>query len=304
MFLGLVLGFLTSISWALGNVFIQRSGRAVGGPRALTWALGIGGGLSALAAVAFDERTAAIDGRSLGWVALAALSGLSAYATIFYSFTRAKLSLAVPFITCWSLVAGIFSMTVLGHSVRGGQLLGAAIVVLGVVLVSISAGRSQDARPEASASHPHGPADAQMPAADGGWRPLVAALISGISFGIMVPAMGEATPAFGTFGVASVVYLLGLVLAVPLCLVVGINLSPPPKAAFGVVLGAGIFETLGFVCLNAAGRFAPMVVVAPVASLAAALTVLYAAIFLRERPGWLALCGALCASVGVVVLAF
>jgi drug/metabolite transporter (DMT)-like permease len=300
VFLGLILGLCTSVCWALGNVFIQRSGRAIGGPRALSWALGIGGALSALAALGFDQRTAPIDLRVLGWVALAALSGLAAYATIFYSFTRAKLSLAVPFVSCWSLVAGVFSLTVLGHTVRAGQLVGALIVVLGVVLVSVGASQT----PQSGPTSPDPKAPPTSPLEVGGWRPLFAAFISGISFGIMVPAMGEATPAFGAFGVASAVYLAGLILAVPLCLVVGVRLSPPPKSALGVVLGAGIFETLGFVCLNAAGRFAPTVVVAPVASLAAALTVLYAAIFLRERPGLLAFCGAVCASVGVVVLAF
>jgi drug/metabolite transporter (DMT)-like permease len=301
VFLGLILGLCTSVCWAIGNVFIQRSGRAVGGPRALSWALGIGGVLSSLAALGFDDRTAVIDARSVGWVALAALSGLSAYVTIFYSFTRAKLSLAVPFVTCWALVAGVFSLTVLGHSAGRGQLLGAIVVLVGVVLVSIGATQAQSAGKDAPAGDGSPTPSAGM---DNGWKPLAAALISGISFGIMVPAMSEATPAFGAFGVASAVYLVGLLLAVPLCFLFGIKLSPPPKSALGVVLGAGIFETLGFVSLNAAGRFAPMVAVAPVASLAAVLTVLYAAIFLRERPGFLALCGAFCASVGVVVLAF
>ena len=70
-----------------------------------------------------------------------------------------------------------------------------------------------------------------------------------------------------------------------------------------MLLGAGFFETAGFVLLTAAGLVAPLSVVAPVASLAAAFTVVYAFIFLGERPGRLALLGAALASVGVVVLA-
>ena len=51
-------------------------------------------------------------------------------------------------------------------------------------------------------------------------------------------------------------------------------------------------------------RHAPMAVVSPVVSLAAALTVLYAWLVLRERPGRLALAGAALASAGVVLLAY
>jgi drug/metabolite transporter (DMT)-like permease len=69
-----------------------------------------------------------------------------------------------------------------------------------------------------------------------------------------------------------------------------------------VVLGTGLSETAGFVLLTAASLVAPLSVVAPVASLAAALTVVYAFVFLHERPGRRALLGAFLASAGVVLL--
>jgi drug/metabolite transporter (DMT)-like permease len=57
------------------------------------------------------------------------------------------------------------------------------------------------------------------------------------------------------------------------------------------------------VLLTLAGRLAPVALVAPVASLASTLSVIYALVFLGERPGTRALAGALLASVGVVLLA-
>ncbi len=287
LFLGILCALGTSVAWAFGNVFIQKSGQALGGPRALVWALTSGGVLSAVAALALDQRTAPFDGRVALWLLLAGASGVVAYASIFYAFSRAKLSLAVPFVTCWSLVAGAFSLTVLGQSVRPGQLAGAVVVVLGVVLVSLGgkAQRSQAAGSNAS------------------FKPYAVALLAGLSFGLMIPAMAEATPACGTFGTAAAVYFVGLGLAVPFALLLRLDLAPPSRAALPLVLGAGLTETLGFVFLNAAGRFAPVPLVAPVASLASVLTVLYAATFLRERPGPLAFSGALLAGIGVVVLA-
>jgi drug/metabolite transporter (DMT)-like permease len=285
---GILLGLATSGCWALGNVFIQRSGRAIGTARALVWALGLGGLVAAGAAVLFDQRTLLPTLGTWIWLLVAAAAGLLAYACLFYAFTHAKLSVAVPFVSSWSIIAGLLSLTVFHQAARPGQLGGAAVVITGVLLVSVGAARGNGAAANA---------------APGGWRPLAAAFSSGVGFGVMVPAMTHITAACGTFGTAAAVYLIGLLLAVPIALVLGVNLGRPPRAAWPAVIGAGLFETLGFVCLNAAGRLAPVALVAPVASLAAVLTVLYAAVFLRERPGRLALWGAFVASLGVVVLA-
>ena len=287
--LGILLGLCTSLCWALGNVFIQRSGRAIGSPRALVWALSLGALGSAAVAPLFDQRSESASDATWAWMFLAALTGIIAYAGLFYSFTRAKLSLAVPLVSCWALIAGLLSLTVFHQSVRPAQLAGAAVVLVGVVLVSVGASRTTD------------PGSASTP--NGGWKPLAAAFTSGVAFGVMVPAMAHTTPVCGVFGTAAAVYLIGLALVVPLALLLHVNLKPPPREAWRDVIGAGLFETLGFVALNAAGRFAPVALVAPVGSLAAVLTVIYAAVFLRERPGRLALSGAFLASLGVVVLA-
>jgi drug/metabolite transporter (DMT)-like permease len=286
---GLLLGVATSVFWALGNVFIQKSGRVAGAARALVWALAVGGALSAVAAVFLDRRTEPLGPAIALWTAAAGLSGVSAYAFMFHAFARAKLSLAVPFLSSWTLVAAFFSMVVFGEAVAPLQWGGAAVVVAGVSLVSVGAARA----PGASST-----SDARS----GGRRPLLAALASGISFGVMVPTMGRVAPALGAFGTAAAVYGVGLALAAPLARLTGQGIGPPPRGAWAVVAAAGVFETLGFVSITAARRFAPTAVVAPIASLASALTVLYAWLVLRERPHPLALAGALAASLGVVLL--
>ena len=82
-----------------------------------------------------------------------------------------------------------------------------------------------------------------------------------------------------------------------------VSLRPPPATAWRLVFATGAAETIGFVAVALARRFAPMTLVAPVASLSSALTVLYAWLVLRERPSALAAVGALLACVGVAVLA-
>jgi drug/metabolite transporter (DMT)-like permease len=148
-----------------------------------------------------------------------------------------------------------------------------------------------------------GPATRAGDEGSGQRRALLAALLAGLCFGVMSPAMTRAAPAFGAFGTAALSYGLGLVLAVPWALRAGFTPRLPPRRLWGLIAGTGLFETSGFVLLTSAGLLAPVALVAPVASLGGALTLAYALLVLGERPSRLALSGALLATLGVVVLA-
>jgi len=293
MALGILLALCTSVCWAFGNVFIQKSGRLAGGVRAMIWALLLGALFAGAVGLVFDTRPLPVDRTALWSLAVAGVFGLLAYALMFYAFSHAKLTLAVPFVSSWSLVAGAISLTVMGERVAPIHLLGAMLVVAGVLVVSV--GASQDR----SRDKPDGPDAGPAPSPR---RPLLAAFGSGVAFGVMVPALDRTGLSFGSFGGAALVYVIGLVLAVPLALAFKVDLRLPPRSAWGAVLGTGLAESLGFVCLAAAGRFAPVALVAPLASLAATLTVLYAWIVLREQPPRLTLLGAMIASSGVVAV--
>jgi len=246
----------------------------------------LGGALAAPASALLDARTAPVSAAVLGWIALAAASGLAAYAGLFHAFARAKLSLAIPFVSCWALVAGAFSVLVLGERPQALQLAGAGIIFAGVLLVA--RGAAGDA-PTAAAGA-------------GARRALLVALGAGVAFGLMVPSMSQAAPALGAFGTIAAVYAAGMALAWPAARLVGADLRPPPRASWVLVLATGVCETAGYVTLTLAGRFAPLAVIAPVASLASAFTVLAAWLFLHERPPRVALVGALLASAGIVLL--
>lgn len=280
---GLGLALSTSAFWACGNVVIQKSGRAVGAARAMLWAMVVGAVLSGVAAV-FDTRTAPITSSSWGWVAAASVTGLSAYAFLFYAFERAPLMLATPLVSSWPLTATILSMVAFGEQIQPRQGAGAAVVLLGIVMVSVGAGGG----PRTGRSTP---------------LPLLAALGAGVSFGIMIPAMTRVSPEFGAFGTSALVYAVGVVLALGLGGLAGVPLGVPPRGLWMLVLLTGVVETAGFVALTLARERAPMVVVGPIASLASTFTVIYGWLVLKERPGRLAALGALVACVGVILLA-
>lgn len=289
MFIGVFLALLTSVSWALGNIYVQKSGRVLGAPRAMLWALASGAILALIFSRLLGERLGPITPQVIGWLAAAGASGLLAYVCLFIAFARAPLSIAVPLVSSWSLFSGVLSLTVLEERLRPMQLAGAAMVFAGVVLVSVGSVRGRAAHEEGAAS------TAQRGSV---W----AGLGSALGFGIMVPALTRVAPVFGEFGASAAVYACGIILGLPFAAVLRVNLRPPPRTFWSLVLITGCFETFGFVAVAFARRFAPMAVVTPVASLAAALTVLYAWVVLRERPDRSATIGAALACVGIVIL--
>jgi drug/metabolite transporter (DMT)-like permease len=123
-----------------------------------------------------------------------------------------------------------------------------------------------------------------------------------IGFGVLIPAIDRLTPAAGRIGAVALVFLLELAVVVPLFAMRGLPMRPPPRAAWPAVLGAGLFETAGFVWISVGLSQAPVTVVSPLASLSMALTVLAAWLVLGERPPALVLAGAALACAGVVTL--
>jgi len=102
---GIVMGLLASASWACANVFIQRASRALGPFRALVWAL-FSGGLALLpVALALDHRTMPLAAPLTGWLIVAPLAAVVAYTSMFFAFERGRLSVVVPIMSSWSVIA-------------------------------------------------------------------------------------------------------------------------------------------------------------------------------------------------------
>jgi drug/metabolite transporter (DMT)-like permease len=285
MLAGMLLGLAASACWALANVAVQRAGRAVGALRALLWAQLCGIGLCALGAAAFDQRNAPLSAATGAWVGVAGAAALLAYLCLFYAFEHGRLTLAVPILSSWAVIASALSLLLFHERLTAGQIVGSAAVIAGAVVVSRHAQRS------GSAPAGHRP------------RWLLAAVGGAIGFGILLPALRRLSPTFGAVGSVGLVYLADLALALPFAIGFRVDLRPPRGRAWRPIFLSGFFETAGSVCIVLGARRAPLAVVSPLASLAAALTVFYAWAILGERPARGVLYGALLVSAGVVVLA-
>jgi drug/metabolite transporter (DMT)-like permease len=286
MLLGVVLGLSASASWALANVAVQRSARHVGTFRAILWAQLVG-----VAIVGFllplDARAAAPRALDALWVLAAGAAGLLAYVCLFYAFEHGRLTIAVPIMSSWAVISGALSLAIFREPVRPLQLVGAAGVVAGAVVVS------RFARSTTAAETPGG----RSP------RWLLAAFGAAVGFGLLIPVIGLLTPVTGRLGAIPVAYVADIALGLPLAWRFRVSLAPPRGRAWIPVALAGLFETAGFAFIILAGRYAPLALVSPLSSLASAFTVLYAWLFLGERPARPVLVGAALVCAGVVTLA-
>jgi drug/metabolite transporter (DMT)-like permease len=286
---GLLFALGASVSWALANVVVQRSTRLVGTFRGLLWAQVAGGVMAETLALACGERPVAFSGATLAWLVGAGLAALLAYLCMFHALEHGRLSIAVPIMSAWAVISTAISVLLFREPVRPLQLVGATLVIGGVGLVSRHAREAvRDGAQPRSSRRPR-------------WA--LAAMGAALGFGLLIPALGRLTPTFGRLGSVAAVFAADIVLGLPLAALWRLDLRPPPRGALAPVALAGFFESAGFVCIALTVGRAPLAVVSPLASLASALTVLYAWVVLRDRPPPVALAGAALACAGVIALA-
>jgi drug/metabolite transporter (DMT)-like permease len=187
----------------------------------------------------------------------------------------------------WAVLSSALSLVIFHERLTTIQLLGSATVIAGAVVV---ARHAQSAGATGATSR-----------GSRKWMP--AAVGAAVGFGVLIPAIRRLSPVFGPAGTIGVVYAADLALALPLALAFRIRLVLPRRGAWLPIALAGFLETAGSVCITLGVRRAPVAIVSPFASLAAAFTVLYAWAILRERPARGVLIGAALVSAGVVVLA-
>ncbi|HET6281569.1 MAG TPA: DMT family transporter [Polyangia bacterium] len=288
MLAGVLLGLGASVSWALANVAVARSAKQAGVFSALLWSQLVGVALLAEFALYYDYRPSPMTATIVAWTVGAGFASLLAYVCLFYAFQHGRLSIAVPIMSSWAVISAGISVAVLGERVRAGQLVGAALVVLGVLLVS---------------HHARGAAKEDEGGRSDRPRWLLASVGAAIGFGVLIPAIGQIASATGRLGSVCVVYVTEIALGLPLALMFRVRLGPPPASAWPAVFLAGLFETAGFACIALAVGRAPLALVSPLSSLASALTVLYAWLVLGDRPPLIVAMGAALACAGIVIVA-
>lgn len=273
--LAVLLGLATSASWAASNVFVQKSARALGSLRAMLWG-------QLLGCLVLVPASLLLEPVPTSWpsplvLVLAGGGSVLGYVGMMRAFAGGPMSAVSPVVASWplpALVAGLL----LGEHPSARQVVGALLVVAG------AAGNGG----LATGGTWHG-----SRAATFAW-----AAASCVGFGTMVVGVGMSD--LGPIGVVPATWFTSWVFLLPAFLRHREAFRPPPS--WGAVGPMAVFEAAGFVMFAFAARLAGLAVASPPAALSSLFTLLWAVVFLGERPRALQYACVAAVALGCVLL--
>jgi drug/metabolite transporter (DMT)-like permease len=288
MAMSIILGLSAAICWGVADFLARYASRELGAYRSLFFMQAFGLGLlSAVWLARNPEPVLHATRADWGWTALAGVLSAAAVLALYRSFETGKLAVVAP------ISAGYPALTALlaigsGEQVNAARWTGIALVLVGV---GLTVGAAQETGQETGAA-------AQNPRAGVGW-----AITAAVGFGLMFWLLGfHVVPALG--GLMSV-WVLRLVATVGLGVVawpVGQSLRIPRRGMVWMLVAMGALDVGAYLSNNFGMEFRHVSIVTVIASLYAAVTVLLAAVVLREKLNWKQWAGVGLIFAGVVIL--
>lgn len=275
--MGILLGLLAALTWGVADFFARFAAHRVGYVRTLFYMQVMG-----LVGISFwlflFEPNVKWD---LSLVALAALLGVGntiAGLCLYRSFEVGLLAVVSPIAASYgALTLGLGLLA--GQRPRFSELLGLVVVIVGVVLAStpLTFGRKlQDAKVSDKKPLRY---RLQTTLHNGVGLAIAAALVWGVVFwglGYVAPTLGGILPVWEMRFIAPLV-IFGLSRATKA------SLSLPDKTSLWWIFGIAVFDTGAYIAYNKGLQFAESGLVAVIASLFSAVTILLAWLFLREK---------------------
>jgi drug/metabolite transporter (DMT)-like permease len=275
--MGVLLGLLTALAWGSSDFSARFVARRIGSLRTTLYMQFTGLILLTICLKWVGGWGHLFDGSGWhpwAWGALAGMFNGVASLALYRSFEVGKMAVVAPLSSSYpalTVVLLFFS----GERLTIVRAAGVALIIAGVILV---------ARPEssgASAGAAGNTTDGAGKKSDGvSW-----ALISAVGFGVLFWLLGtRVVPAVGFAATVWMIRLTSSVVTAGVVLAGRRPLTPPRETPIvGLVLSMGVLDTGAFILNNLGMQLEQVSVVSVLASLYGAVTVLCAAIFLRER---------------------
>ncbi len=285
--MGIVAGLVAALSFGVGDFVAQRATRQLGWLPMMFWLQLMSLPLLLCAAIV-GSGAPTLDGPVVTRVVLCGLANLVGAIGLYRAFEVGKLSVVSPVASAFGAVTVLCSI-VAGDPLPMGVLVALGVVVFGVVLVSVVRASHETS----SSAAPTGAGARWGRGRGAGWA-LVAAVGFGTAFyglDAAVDSLGPAWPIVG-FRVVSLPLVLVMLRA---------RRTPfpwPSRCALRLFVVA-ILETIGLIVYSIGLKTEHVGIVAVIASLFAAVTVVLAQIVLRERLEWWQWAGIVALLVGV-----
>jgi drug/metabolite transporter (DMT)-like permease len=282
---GVLWGLGSALSWSIANLSTSKAARRFGEVGALAQSQILGALAVIPAAIWLEGAPPAPTLRGVLALLVASLIALLAYVALFTSLGRGRISIVIPIMSAWAVIGVLTDALFFGAHVEPLKWVGVGLVVVGNATLAASQ---------------RGP-DAGQKLAGAGW-----ALVGALGFGLLAPAVDQAGAEFGRLWALPGVWLLELFWGAILWRLLLRRAWPPRATTLSdawLAGRAGVIEALGFVFMSLGIGYTSITQVVPAASLSTAFSVTWGLLLLRERPGIVAVLGALLASVGVVITA-
>jgi len=279
--MGILFGLTAAICWGVADFAVTRIARELGVAQAFFYVQVIGMGLIGLLLLASPSIPAPTAGMWMLVVGIG-LFNLAGTLLLYRSFAIGTLALVSPIASAFAVVSALLALLA-GERPALLALLGALMLVGGVVIVSRSQHSADDDRPPTT-DHRRSLVGRWSVVGGLGLPPGVPEAIGvALCFGISFWALDFVTPALG---ILWPVLVLRIVEAIAVVLFLLRRRTPPARLTRGMatlVLAGAVLDTLAFVAFNLGIGSAYTSIVTALASLFSAVTVLLAWAILHER---------------------
>ena len=297
--MGVVLGLLTALAWGSSDFLARFATRRVGSLRTTLYMQ-----LAGLALLTIFLRWIGgwghlMDGsgwQPWAWGTLAGIVNGVATLSLYRSFEVGKMAVVAPLSASYPALTVLLSVFS-GEHLTSVRAAGIVCILVGVVVVA--RGETESAGSEGASQ----PASENKPRTGMGW-----ALLSAAGFGVLFWLLGtRVVPAVGFASTVWMIRLSSSLLTICVLLLLKQTLALPRRSdgqsSVSVwLLGIGVLDTGAFVLNNRGLQLEQVSVVSVLASLYGAVTVILAAVFLRERLSrwqWLGIVG-IFAGIGLI----
>ncbi len=269
--MGILLGLLTALSWGGSDFLARFATHRIGTLRTMLYMQFAGLILLTIVLPWFGGWGHLADGsgwRPWAWGALAGIINAFSTLTLYRSFEIGKMAVVAPLSASYPVLTVLLSL-LSGEHLRTARAIGIACTLMGVVFV---AGGEKT------------PEDHDVEGLRRSGKGIGLALCSAIGFGLLFWLLGVRIVA--RTGAVQTVWLIRLTSSVLTAIVIVAarkSINPPTGRVGGWILGMGLTDTGAFVMNNFGMQLEQVAVVSVLASLYGAVTVGFAAIFLREH---------------------
>lgn len=278
---GIIAGIAAALAWGVADVFVKLIVDRVGGRRSLFW-MALFGMIAVVPAALFLPVGVSGGAFSIFLLLLLGVLDAAGLFSFFRGLEVGKLSIVSPISGSIALVTVLLSFLFLGEALSQVQAAGVALVVGGIVLVSIDLKELRKSGKPLSAGVPY-------------------AVFTMLEWGAMWFFL-----AFAQAGATWLTTIIGLRIS---CLATVAAYSGVRKLdlkiggnLLALAAAAGLLDTVAFLCLAYGYTMDLASVVGPIASTFPAVTVIIAIILLKERPALNQLIGIAAAIGGIIAL--